>query len=269
MTESVDDIGEGVIDWSAFEKQEDHDPKHQIDQAIGTLSSVISQCEPRAKLSQITSVNNKALAASYHTPTSAQDIENQLKAWGESDPSVKVFAGEILGGVQGLDNKSLSLGFIEAWVYTVVNAITGNQKMPAQYQELSSSQKKDFDVLTGYSDFMSKLAAHSFSVAEVTEIAGDFAKGDSGLRSTQDKTLMTAFYTNLQAGQDLKAAAQNAYSVVKASTVTSGMNALVQGLSGYSPDHFTPHTPKTIQDLEAELKSWEVSVATTAAFPAL
>jgi len=37
------------------------------------------------------------------------------------------------------------------------------------------------------------------------------------------------------------------------------MNALVQGLSGYSPSHFTPHTPKTIQDLQAELKSWEAA----------
>jgi len=443
MTENVDDIGEGVVDWGAFEKQEDYDPKHQVDEAIGTLSSVIGQCESSAKLSQITSVNNKALAASYHTPTSPQDIETQLRAWEKSDPSVKKFANEILvggvqvliregmplifieawsytivnamtgnqavpaqykkltkdqqtafntlmgysdfkgkllsnaftlaeitmlakgfsegdsslrnihdkalmtafyealekgqkpteaaqdaylkvdfstvskgmieliqglsgynpaqftphiptsakdienqlkaweehdpsvtkfaneilsGGIQVLVGEGVSLVFIEAWVYTVINAMTGNLTIPVEYQGLTQSQKNAFDILTGYSDFMSKLKANSFSVAEVSDIAGDFAKGDSSLRNAQDKALMTAFHTNLQAGQDLKTAAQNAYSVVKASTVTNGMNALVQGLSGYSPSDFTPHTPETIQDLEAELKSWEAADSKVKAF---
>ena len=44
------------------------------------------------------------------------------------------------------------------------------------------------------------------------------------------------------------------------------MNALVQGLSGYSPSDFTPHTPETIQDLEAELKSWEAADSKVKAF---
>jgi len=201
-----------------------------------------------------------------HTPVSAQDIETQLKMWKVSDPSVEAFASEILGGVQLLNNDKLSLGFIEAWVYTIVNAIILNQKMPAQYQELLSGQKKDFDTLSGYSDFMNKLAKHSFSAPEVTEIVRDINAGDLGLRTPQDKALITAFYTNLQAGQDLKTAAQNAYSIVKASTVTSGMNTLVQGMSGYSPSHFTPHIPQTIQDLEAELKSWEAMDSKVKAF---
>jgi len=202
-----------------------------------------------------------------HSPTSPQDIETQLKAWEKNDPKVKAFANTILvGGVQVLISEGVSLIFIEAWVYTVINAMTGNLTIPAEYQDLTQSQKDDFDILTGYSDFMSKLKAHSFSVAEVTDIAGDFSKGDSSLRNAQDKALITAFYTNLQAGQDLKTAAQDAYSIVKASTVTSGMNALVQGMSGYSPSRFTPHIPQTIQDLEAELKSWEATESKVKAF---
>jgi len=74
MAENIDSVEEGVIDWNAFEKQEDHDPKQQVDQTIGALSSVISQCESSAELAQIIAVNNVALTASYHTPTSPQDI---------------------------------------------------------------------------------------------------------------------------------------------------------------------------------------------------
>jgi hypothetical protein len=174
-------------------------------------------------------------APTPHTPLNIQDLENELTQWGIQDPSVKDFAANLLKGVQNLNQKGTSLPYVEAWVYTVAKGISANDVMPAQYQKLTKKEQGDFNILSGLSDFQNKLSTHSLDHTVVTEIAGNFAKGVSGLKNPQDRAFMSAFYDNLSAGQDPNTAAQNAYKKVGPGEVSASMNTLIQGLSGYIP----------------------------------
>lgn len=201
-----------------------------------------------------------------YVPKNFQDVYDQLADWSRLNPSVTSFATAISHGLGSLEKKNTTLTFSEAWVYTLIHGITGNQNLPLEYQKLSSQEKQDFDTLTGYGDFSSKLSSNAFDLPTVMGIAEDFSLGDSGLRNHPDQALMTAFYTNLKAGQKLQEAAHNAYLTVSSSTVTPAMNVLLEGLSGYNPNQFTPHTPTSIQNLLQELQDWGTSDSAVKAF---
>ena len=199
---------------------------------------------------------------SPHTPASTQDLEQELSTWEASDPSVKDFADKVLAKVKNLDGSSLPLSTIEAWAYAAaVGNLTTDPSYSTAYKSLTTQQEGTFDTLSGLKDFESKLSAHSLDAATVTALAKSFSDGTIALKKAQDKALMVDFSANLQAKQDPKTAAQNAYGKVLPSSVSSKMNTFIQGLSGYSPapPSFSPHTPASIKDLEQELSSWETS----------
>lgn len=195
---------------------------------------------------------------SYHNPTSVQDLESELGQWETQDPVVKSFADTVLPLVQKFSSAGSGLPAIEAWVYTVVTNITDNSSLATAYAALTSEEKDDFGTLSGYSNFTAQASKHVFDKPTIVAIAKPFFDGSFGLQNSNDKDLMSDFYQNLNSGQDPKTAAQNAYAKVLSSTVSKPMNALVQGLSSYTPS-FTPHNPTSVQDLENQLTEIGVS----------
>ncbi len=195
---------------------------------------------------------NSSPPPSFHTPTSIQDLEKELDQWEKQDPTAKTFAADVLSLVQKYSSGGSPLVPIEAWVFTVITDISDNASLSTAYSSLTASQKTDFNTLSGYSDFTVKTSSHSYDKPTVTAIAESFSNGTFGLHNPNDKSIMSYFYQNLHAGQDLKIAAQNAYQKVPSNTLSQPMNTLIQDLSSYTP-HFTPHNPTSVQDLESEL----------------
>ena len=222
---------------------------------------------PRSSVSQamqtfITGiVNPNPLPFNPHTPTSIQDLESQITKLATTAPdrNVKALAAVFLTEIQTLAGKNLSLTTIEAWEYAATIAkLTTNSEYWIGFSNLTASEKPLFTTATGITDFESKLSSHSFTTTETTEIAKAFFDGSISLENVNDTKFMQAFYSELQKGQQPKAAEENAYTTVPRSSVSQAMQTFITGIANPSPTPppFTPHVPTTIEDLKSELSQF-------------
>ncbi|QVL56946.1 MAG: hypothetical protein KFB93_06050 [Simkaniaceae bacterium] len=196
-----------------------------------------------------------------HTPSSTQDLENELTEFVTStDPFVKALGAAVQSQVQDLAGKELSLTSIESWAYAaIVGKFTANPEYSIGFQNISPSEQATFKTITGIDAFQEKLSSHSFSLADVTGIAKSFADGTISLQNPNDVKFMQSFYSNLQSGQDPAAAAENAYSVVPFSSLSQGMQVFVTDLtntvSGTGSINGLSHSEKVQQELNTGLFS--------------
>ena len=126
---------------------------------------------------------NSSPPPSFHTPTSVQDLENELGQWEKQDPTAKTFAADVLSLVQKYSSGGSPLVPIESWIFTVITNISDNDFLSTAYSSLTPSQKADFNTLSGYSDFKAKASSHSYDALTVTAIAECFSGGTFGLHN--------------------------------------------------------------------------------------
>ncbi len=190
-------------------------------------------------------------------PATIQDLESQLKKLATTSPdrNVKALASVMLTEVQTLAAKNLSLTTIEAWEYAATIAkMTAEAEYWIGFSNLTASEKPMFKTTSGITEFESKLSSHAFTIAETTEIAKAFSDGTIPLKNENDTKFMQAFYSDLQKGQQPKAAEENAYNTVPRASVSQATQAFVTGIVNPNPPPFTPHTPTSVQGLESQLK---------------
>lgn len=189
-------------------------------------------------------------------PTTIQGLESELTklATTGSDRDLKVLAAAVLTEVTALAGKNLSLTTIEAWAYAaIIGKMTANSVYSTGFANLSDANKTLFRTVTGIDQFESNLPSHSFTTVETTEIAKAFSDGTIPLENTNDTKFMQAFYSNLQQGEEPKAAEANAYATVPRSSVSQATQVFITGVVNPNPPPFNAHTPTSIQDLESQL----------------
>ena len=128
--------------------------------------------------------------------------------------------------------QDLPLTAIEAWIYiSIMGQLTNDSKYAIGFQNINPSEQETFKTLSGIDQIESALAAHSFSIAEVTAIAKMLSDGTITLKNSNDTAFMKAFDSNLNKGQDPKTAAQNAYKTVPSSSVSQALQSFISGLA--------------------------------------
>lgn len=219
-----------------------YDAKFVKDPETPFLSSTNGESSFQSTLSRARSrldrMSIDSSSTTPHTPSSIQDLENELSQFGASsgDRNVKALVAVVLSEINTLQGKGLSLNSIESWAYAaMVGKFTANSEYSIGLQNLSPSDQATFKTISGIDQFQGVLSTHGFNGAQVTALAQCFSDGSIDLKNPNAKTFMEDFYTNLNSGQDPKTAAANAYAKVPASELSSEMNAFIQDLSLCSP----------------------------------
>ena len=145
---------------------------------------------------------------------------------------MKALASAVLNEVRSLEGKGLSLTSIESWAYAaMIGKMTANSKYSIGLANLIPPEQTLFKTLSGINQFQGKLSSHSFSIADVTDIAKSFSDETLSLQNPNDEKFMQIFYSNLQAGQGPTIAAQNAYTTVPSYLVSQALQTFIAGLT--------------------------------------
>lgn len=222
-----------------------------------SFQSIIS--EAHSQTNQVSS------STTLHTPSSIQDLKNQLSQFAASgDQNVKALVAVVLSEIATLEGKGLSLNSIESWAYgAMVGKFTANSEYSIGLQNLSSSDQATFKTITGIDQFQGVLSTHGFNTSQVTALAKNYSDGSIALKNPNAKTFMLDFYTNLNSGQDPKTAAANAYAKVPASELSSEMNSFIQDLSLCSPTPPQPVYPPPPTNPPADAPAGSIPISIT------
>ncbi|MCB1072368.1 MAG: hypothetical protein KDK96_04605 [Chlamydiia bacterium] len=149
-----------------------------------------------------------------------------------SDRHIKAFVEASLSQLKVLREKRCPYISIQSWAYgAIIRDYVADRSLAIGFQNIGVADRARFKAVMGVDEFQEKVSSADFSLREVFAIARSFSDRTISLSNPNDFRFMEEFYKNLEANQDPKTSAVNAYAGVSRSFLSSSMQVLVDALS--------------------------------------